>query len=317
MKKKKSFCPSCGKPSIGLCKNCAPVELNISEFNIKVCASCNKYFYKNKWHATNDLKADIEKIIKKTAKSAKTVLDVSDLQLNPGIKKTVVAQVVIDGAEFDILVNFEVTLCPNCSKQNSDYFEAILQLRGSITKDVESFVLEAVEQNKSKGVFINKKNVLKDGVDYYLTNKKFCQNLAIKIQQNFGGVLKTASQIFSYDRQTSKHVYRLNVLVKLPSFKKSDVIVLNNMLLIVNSVDKKINGLNLQTTKKVSVDYDEKNTKLVYQQSTSVINNYPTIAVMHPKTFQPTPANNPKKLKLQINQKIMIVEYADELFIIK
>ena len=96
-------------------------------------------------------------------------------------------------------------------------------------------------------MFITKKEKVRNGIDFYVTSKRYLQNLGKKLQNCFGGELKVSSRLFTRDRQTSKDVYRVNVLFRLPRFKKDDIIELKGNKIKVINIGKKVFGKNIKT----------------------------------------------------------------------
>jgi len=139
---------------------------------------------------------------------------------------------------------------------NPQYYEGILQLRNP-NKEVIDFIERHIEGKEN--VFITKKEKVRNGIDFYITSKKYLQNLGRKLQNCFGGELKISSRLFSRDRQTSKNIYRVNVLFRLPGFKKGDIIELKGDKIKVINIGKNVFGKNIKTGKKVSVNFKDLN----------------------------------------------------------
>ena len=106
------------------------------------------------------------------------------------------------------------TLCKKCGKFGTEYFEGILQLRNP-DKEVIKFIRNQVKKQFDKGIFINKEVNTKNGIDFYLTSKRFLRTLGNKLNKQFKGELKISPQLFSRNKQTSKDIYRINVLFRL------------------------------------------------------------------------------------------------------
>lgn len=139
---------------------------------------------------------------------------------------------------------------------NPQYFEGILQLRNP-SKEVVDFIEKQTEQKEN--VFITKKEEVRNGIDFYFTSNKYLLNLGKKLQNCFGGELKFSSKLFSRDRQTSKEIHRVNVLFRVPGFKKGDIIKLKGDNIKVINIGKKVFGKNIKTGKKVSINFKDLN----------------------------------------------------------
>lgn len=133
-----------------------------------------------------------------------------------------------------------------------NYFEGILQLRNP-TKEAVRAVRSMVERNKR--AFIAKEERVVNGIDLYLSSQKFLQILGKMLQNKFGGELKISRKLFTVHRITSKRVYRVTVLFRLPKFKVGDIVKTRGRLIKVKSLGKKVFGIDIETGKKITVDY--------------------------------------------------------------
>lgn len=139
---------------------------------------------------------------------------------------------------------------------NPQYFEGILQLRNP-NQEVIDFIEKQTEEKEN--VFITKKEKVRNGIDFYFTSNKYMQNLGKKLQNCFGGELKFSSKLFSRNRQTSKEIHRVNVLFRIPEFKKGDIVKLKGDKIRVINIGKKVFGKNLDTGKKVTINFKDIN----------------------------------------------------------
>ena len=85
-------------------------------------------------------------------------------------------------------------------KMHPQYFEGILQLRNPSTEVLDFLMKKMKEQHIS----IAKETKTKDGIDLYLSSRKFIKNISHKLQKQFGGELKQSPTLFSHNKQTSK-----------------------------------------------------------------------------------------------------------------
>ena len=138
------------------------------------------------------------------------------------------------------------------NQKNKDYYEGILQLRNP-TKEVVKAAYDIIDMNKS--VFIAQQIRVVNGIDIYLSSQKFLQVLGKMLQKKFGGEIKISRKLFTVKRLTSKRVYRVTVLFRLPKFKIGDVVKAGKRQIKVKSMDKKVFGIDVETGKKISIDY--------------------------------------------------------------
>lgn len=139
-------------------------------------------------------------------------------------------------------------------KNNPQYFEGILQLRNP-TNELVRYIEKQVKEKKN--VFIVEKEYVVNGIDIYISSNKFIKSLGRKLQKQFGGELKISSRLYSRDRQTSKDLYRLNVLFRLPKYKKGEIVTVKGERIKILSLGKKVLGKDLVTGKKVRIRYEE------------------------------------------------------------
>ena len=208
------LCPKCGKHTKkiieGLCKGCH-LTLNpliIKDIKLQQCPNCGKFQVHNQWVATKigDL---LKKIIEEKGKISFKIPVHS-----PAAKTKVKFNVTLKGKQ-NIIIPAELAyvICPNCAKEHSTYFEAILQLRNPKSEIID-FINKALEKEKSKGVFLTKEEEVTNGIDYYITSKRFASKLGRLLKKKFKGELKLSPRLFTKDWLTSKDVYRLSVLFR-------------------------------------------------------------------------------------------------------
>lgn len=337
----KKFCPKCGKIIEGnseLCSTCNNIDFEFKDIVITICNSCKSYYYANKWASFKDLNAVVKKVLSLKIKINNTSNKVNNaynknkkfivkkmfkkdleniLFLKPGNNLEQKITLKFNNQLFDIPVVFKSTLCNKCSRKNSKYFESILQLR-NCNEEILSFIRREVLKQNKKGIYITKEVPLEkyslEQIDIYLTNQTYAKTLAEKVRKNFGGIIKKNAQHYSLDWQTSKTVYRLNLLLELPNYKKNDVIKMNNHLYKIQSIGSKIHVVDLKTNTKTSLPnnnaYD-----ILHPVIFQVIKRYPEYEVLDPNTYYQARLMNPSK-KLEINQKIKVVIDGSEAWMI-
>ncbi|MBN2453916.1 hypothetical protein JXB11_00045 [Candidatus Woesearchaeota archaeon] len=96
---------------------------------------------------------------------------------------------------------------------HSQYYEAILQVRDA-PEEVYKAVAKAIDAAARKGVFVSKVEKSKNGLDYYLSSKRFAVNLGKQLKKRFRGQVKLSRKLYGRDRSTSKTLYRVTVLYR-------------------------------------------------------------------------------------------------------
>jgi nonsense-mediated mRNA decay protein 3 len=137
---------------------------------------------------------------------------------------------------------------------NNWYFEGILQLR-NVSDEVVEFAVREIEKNQDSN--IAKIKTVKNGVDIYLAPQKFLRSLGNKLQQKFGGQITVSTKLHTRNRVTSRDVYRVNMLFKLPQFKKGDVIEYRGDKIEILSVHKKIFAKDIKTGRKLNLSFKD------------------------------------------------------------
>ncbi len=205
----------------------------------------------------------------------------------------------------------------------SQYFEGILQLK-NYDDEIIKFVIAQVSKVNDKGVFITNEKVRKNLVEYYITRKNFMHTLAKKLKKEFGGIVKKSENLHSFDKQESKNLYRLTVLVEFPELKKNDVFVFQGDLYKVTSLGKKITVLKIDknnTNKNRKTSFFYKDIKksgdfeILRKYDAELSRTKPYIEIIHPETYQSMKVKNREKMeKIPKNNKINVVFYGDEAY---
>ncbi len=307
------FCPKCGTPiEKGIfCKACDPQTLEFKPIKIKLCPS-KKYFLKGRWTKFDEIrdvtKVAIKKTIDKKIKLIQGLEAYPDILKKTGLKKNYDIIIEFEGEEYIIPISVEITTSPSFCKVGTTYFEGILQLRDA-NDEIKTFVKDELDANE---IYVNKIDEKKDGADYYFIKKRFITRVADKLITKYGGFMDANAQLFTQDSQTSKELYRLNVVVYISPFKKGDAILKQDELMLITSVGKHNTCLDLIRGKNISFKYNpnEKHEyKQVEKQKAQAINTYPQITVLSNNTYEVIELKNPKKLDVEKNQTITFIEY--------
>ena len=130
------------------------------------------------------------------------------------------------------------------------------------------------------------------------------------MQRAFGGELKTSAKLFTRDRQKSRNVHRVNVLVRLPGFVKGDVIDCDGNLIKVVSLGKDNFGINIKTGKRSLFKYKKKKIEVIEIRKTQVAKLYPRLEILNPDDYQPIAVDNARLWKnLKLGEKVKAVFY--------
>ncbi|MFT4304241.1 MAG: NMD3-related protein [Candidatus Woesearchaeota archaeon] len=140
-------------------------------------------------------------------------------------------------------------------ESNSEYFEAILQLRGFSDKDIYDIV-DYIEANECR---ISKEVIEKDGVDFYLFSQKFIQKLARWIKERYNCIINITSTLHTRDTKANKDLFRLTVYARFLPFKIGDIIDYKGERVKITSSGEKVSGKNEKTGKRIFIDLNQIN----------------------------------------------------------
>ena len=135
--------------------------------------------------------------------------------------------------------------------KHPNYYEAILQLR-NVSEEAVNFVRQEITKYK---IPLSKITEETNGQDYFLADNDFTKALGKKLQQRFGGELRTTASLFS--KKDGKDIYRVTVLFRGVNFKKGDLVQYQGEEYIVRIMGKEVMLQNTKTSQKERVKYKD------------------------------------------------------------
>lgn len=138
--------------------------------------------------------------------------------------------------------------------RHNEYFEGILQVRNP-NEEVLDFIAKEVE--KKGDVFVAKAKKTRNGIDLYISSQRFLRTLGNKLQERFFGHLEVSRRLHTRNRMTSRDVYRVNLLFKIPSFKKGDIVKYKGDQVKIIGMAKKVLAKDIETGKKLTLSFKE------------------------------------------------------------
>ena len=135
----------------------------------------------------------------------------------------------------------------------ADYFEGILQIRNG-SQELLDWICDKIKTDGKAKVAKTKK--VPNGVDLYITDQHYLQNLGKKIKEHQIGILKVSKRLHTQDKMTSKHIYRVTVLFKTLPFKRGDIITLHGDQVQILNIDAKAQIKDLKSGAKRSVNLE-------------------------------------------------------------
>jgi len=296
--------------------------MDIPEVDIKVCMNCHSVFARNRWQQIPLRKLVIDELSVKSKDVRISRIREKDL-LEIIKNKQKRAELSITAAKagkkkkLPLVLKIQYKQCTTCSRAKSGYYEGILQLRNKRNPDFDKILEETMDQVKrDKHGFIAKSAEIKDGVDLYLSSKKLLQAIGKKLYLKYGGTMTMSQSLFSRDRQSSKNVYRVTVLVRLPDFKRGDIVFIKKRPVLVRSIKKDmILGIDITKHKRATGRMQDVHQVLPSEDFTlaKVTKTRPQLEVLHPETFQSTPVENPIPIK---KENINVIEIKGKLYLV-
>ena len=150
------------------------------------------------------------------------------------LKADVLGQTILQ--DYKINVKIIKTVCPQCSKFASGYYEAVIQFRADNRVPyeeeavaVDSLIAENIDKycGKNRMAYISKRAVLKEGIDYYVGSYKVAKSLVSTLKDHFGGVIKESPRLMGRDKSTGKELHRTWISIRIPYFIFNKVINLS------------------------------------------------------------------------------------------
>lgn len=198
------FCPMCGKsdlqvPFYGeLCTECARSHIEpLPPVRISLCSKCGALIDKARKKKTASFEEEVARILR--LKQKNPLFDAAKSEISYDTPTGRMAQ--------SVLLLTDKSMCVDCGRAGSQYFEAIIQLRGPENKvhRMAGMMTKRLEQ----ATFIPKIEELKEGLDIYCGSR----NEAIAALNVFElGFLRTEKLAGERD---GKRLYRTTLLVRL------------------------------------------------------------------------------------------------------
>jgi nonsense-mediated mRNA decay protein 3 len=253
----KRFCYRCGAleaqqgPLIkGLCQRCFAAENRLlqtpAELEVKVCGRCGAHLLGKRWHEAGEGDA-IANAIRATVLSNLKVARLSDAGMNffhprevpelelwvePKLAERVI-NVRVKGKVHELQVKpqfdeacikfmLKRSTCDVCGLKSAHHYEAILQVRGKLTKEKSSKVkkiLQRLAMNASKrerNAFIANVKERREGFDLYVNPVSLAKQMASMLKLEFGAEIKESSKLIGQTRN-GRRKFRFSILVRLPS----------------------------------------------------------------------------------------------------
>lgn len=182
---------------------------------------------------------------------------------------------------------------------HEEYFEAVLQLRNVS----EEIVRDVVDRAGDELAWAEE---VENGVDVYMQDQNRAKRLAHELRDLYGGDVAISSSLYTIDSQSSEKVYRLTATVRFPDIAPGDHIVVDDRLYRVEGLGKDVKVWDVAHEKETRIDYPDRFERKE-EHATRVVQNQPSLAVLHPESYQQVRVENPDNRAVQ--EKVTVVEH--------
>jgi NMD protein affecting ribosome stability and mRNA decay len=263
---------------------------------------CGSVFYQNRWQ-----RKKLQTLLSPLTRKRITAALPETCE-----KKT---SVTIKSEHLDILLTLIPQICPSCQKQKTRYFEGILQIRTTSRAMLDKALLIISATLEKKDFFTSRIDEHKDGLDFYLSDKRKMNNLAHKLKNTLGGTVSENPQLFSRNSQTSRDIFRLNILVCLPSFDIGDIVIYQDEAVLITSLSP-LTGTMLSTGKRIKIPQKENISSLPLHKTT-ISKTIPCVEAIHPETYQSEPLVSHTDRLFFIGEKIKVAIHKNMIYFVR
>ena len=326
-------CPVCGKPveSLDMCPECYVERREVFELDDVVelvrCPRCGFFKISGRWREMCFEDALLEILLSKIRVMPEFEVEkVSVTPLTRGEvgKYSVTLRGRMDNVELDVEKVIEVRVsnevCWRCSREAGGYYEAIVQIRADnrkVSEEEIETVKEIIErilnrERENKKAFISKIVERREGVDFYFGDRNIGRKVSRTIVEELGGRIVESKKI--HTRRDGKDVYRFTYAVRLPEYRKGDVVEENGKVCVVTSQ---------RLGKAVSIDGESirlRNPKLIARREeiveTVVVGcDEFVVEILHPRTQEVVQVRRPKA-ELKPGDTVFVVESDGSIYVI-
>lgn len=242
------FCVECGKDVEntvhGMCMDCFLRDRKLltlpDHIDLETCTECGQFHFHGDWCSMS-----LDKAVRQSAREAVTCVKEgrithTECDIDPrddyNYLATLTCDIDIEGFSTEgvasTIVRVKNTVCRICSRRTGNYYESILQVRGSgrvLDPDLQDRALARVERlvddaaMTDANAFITKMELVPGGVDVYLSlialGRACCKDLA----DLYCAETDESSKLVGQTRD-GLDMYRVSYLVRLPEFEVGDIV---------------------------------------------------------------------------------------------
>ncbi|MBU6997769.1 MAG: hypothetical protein HXS41_02150 [Theionarchaea archaeon] len=325
------MCFQCGKRKArieGLCEPCfleSQPPLFIRNLKLARCRECDALYY-GSWRDIS-----LEEVIKEHVSLED--FDYRAEQHDMVITVSVVARqwfhekqthAFVQQTQFTI--HLKPSLCNQCSRMLSGYYQAVLQVRRqhhTLTEEERALIDSIVVSSLREKDFISRVKERKEGTDFYFSTSRAASRAAHILKKQLGGVVRESYAIVGMDRQKGVDIKRGTILFSLHRYKPGDMVLCQNEVFEVVGSSQKLHLRNGHSEKVVpwkKVEYLENQNQLKTLSSSQytmrdcqIIDVTPSQVLVMLPDFETRYMKRPKDIKVKVGNWYRILffqEYA-------
>jgi len=342
----RSVCPKCGGPSsLGLCDRCRLEEAVLLQtpeaVEVTVCPVCGSHLLRGRWQKAEE---PLEDLISDAVAGEIAVhqdLEGPEVEISVSRKNPThyLVSVAVRGrfggllAEEEKAVSATVrrTTCERCSRIAGNYYEAIVQVRGS-SGPPASFELEESQkiadartdlclERGDRHSFIQETKEVKGGIDLVVGSTQQGRSIAKAIQDRFGGSSQESYKLVGM--RDGKKVYRTSILVRLPRLKAGDLIVAGGSFLEVRGFEgRRVATTSLRDGRTAYLsEEDSEDVVVVGNRSAAekgmvVAEDRDVLEVLDPESYRTVSASRPSSLKTGVGGEVEFLRFRGEIILL-
>lgn len=272
------FCPKCGKETEeffdSVCEDCFRQGITLlepegQELSVSICPHCGGFF---KGKEQTSIELAVESAVRKALGKKygpETAIELAELHVELAENKRsarvyLVVKAEISGVTIeesgDRTFTLKRAICDRCSRIAGGYYAAIVQIRADwrIPTDEELALAESIAYSvRGEAEFVSKEQMLKEGLDIYVSSADYGRRIARAVVKQFGGNYSESQKL--YGRKGGRELYRVTFLVRLPGYSEGDVLELAGKRIAVEKVvaGEGLEGVDVQTGERVFVPQRE------------------------------------------------------------
>jgi nonsense-mediated mRNA decay protein 3 len=269
------FCVECGKDVEtddelrgGICVDCFlernPAIQVPNVVDLVRCPTCGSSQGRGGWSSPSEAEGDADEVLQQdvgdAAEAAVGVVDGGmvrsmDMIIRREAKSAffvtieaevgLMDQVVTAGGSTRVRVRGE--LCPVCSRRAGQYYEALIQMRGTGKRPATDselergrrYVLSEIDRLAagSRDVYLVKEERMHGGMDFYISTQPAAAQISRGLAGIFSATVSSSTKLTG--RKDGKDVVRVTHAVRLPELRRGDYVLLKGTLYRVLSASVK------------------------------------------------------------------------------